>query len=194
MSSASPSATSRPESQGSGRLLSLREIVAGLEAEGVWPLTPRPRRPLEAAWVEMISRHEWQWFGTFTFREEVHPEKADKLFRLWCALLDESHIGKRWRKHPDKRLQWVRGLEWQKRGVLHYHALIRNLPAYRDGLEDRQRCAAEWDKLAGFAYILPVAEIGGVAGYISKYCSKGGEVDFSFNCTPQARLFDGRAG
>jgi hypothetical protein len=173
---------------------SLAAIVAGMEQDGVWPLTPRRRHPLEQGWVEMISRTPWQWFGTYTFREEVHPEKADKLFRLWCALLDERHLGKRWRKHPERRLMWVRGLEWQKRGVLHYHALIRNLPAYRDGFDARQLAADEWDRLAGFAYIVPVEEIGGVAGYISKYCSKGGEVDFSFNCTTQARLFDGRPG
>jgi len=194
MSAHTPADLKSPgEVKASPGLLSLRAVVAGLEREGVWPLSPRPRRPLESAWVEMIQRHDWQWFATFTFREEVHPEKADKLFRLWCALLDEMHLGKNWsrKNKAPHRLQWVRGLEWQKRGVLHYHALIRNLPPYRDGLEHRQFCAGEWDKLAGFAYILPVAEIGGVAGYISKYCSKGGEVDFSFNVTPQARLLDG---
>jgi hypothetical protein len=91
-------------------------------------------------------------------------------------------------------VQWVRGLEWQKRGVLHYHALIRNLPPYMDGLKDRQHWAGEWDKLAGFAYILPIAEIGGVAGYIAKYCSKGGEVDVSFNLSAQPRLFNALTG
>jgi hypothetical protein len=168
-------------------------MIASMERDGAWPLTPVPSKSvsLRSAWVELISRHDWQWFGTFTFREEVHPEKADKLFRLWCAFIDEAHLGsKKWYRPNQRknRLQWVRGLEWQKRGVLHYHALIRNLPAYRDGFDDRQLWAGKWDYLAGFALLLPVAEIGGVAGYIAKYCAKGGEVDVCPQLSPQPRL------
>jgi hypothetical protein len=169
--------------------------VAGLEAEGAWPLSPRPRRsPLQEGWVDLIARHDWQWFGTYTFREEVHPEKADKLFRLWCALLDESHLGPTWHKKSKRkhRLQWVRGLEWQKRGVLHYHALLRNLPAYQDGAADRLAWGEVWNKYAGIARIYPVSEVGGVAGYIAKYCAKGGEVDICDQLSPQPRLSGAR--
>lgn len=172
-------------------LLSLREVISGLEAEGVWPLSPRPRQsPLQSAWVELIARHDWQWFGTYTFREAVHPEKADKLFRLWCALLDESHLGPHWHKKSKRnhRAQWVRGLEWQKRGVLHYHALIRNIPPYMDGASQRLVWGEEWNRLAGIARIHPVADIGGAAGYISKYCAKGGQVDICDMLSPQTRI------
>jgi hypothetical protein len=156
----------------------------------------RTRRPIEAAWVSLIQRHDWQWFGTFTFREEVHPESADKLFRLWCARCDESFLGKTWHKQTrrDERMQWVRGLEWQKRGVLHYHALLRNIPAYRDGYDSRLSFSSLWNELAGFAYVVPVEESGGVAAYISKYCAKGGQVDVCANLravaspAPQPRL------
>jgi len=192
MSASLPPASGPVGRKASPGPVSLAGVIAGMEREGTWPLSPVPSKSvaLQSAWVELISRHDWQWFGTFTFREEVHPEKADKLFRLWCALVDESHLGSTWhRKSQQKnRLQWVRGLEWQKRGVLHYHALIRNLPAYRDGFSDRLTWAGKWNELAGFGLICPVAEIGGAAGYISKYCAKGGEVDVCPALTPQPRL------
>lgn len=193
--SPSPAQGSSPSPVAAGEgLFSLADVVARLSSGNEWPLSSRPSpSPLQSAWVDLISRYDWQWFGTFTFREAVHPEKADKLFRLWCALVDEAHLGKNlWHKESRRldRLQWVRGLEWQKRGVLHYHALVRNLPAYRDGYDSRQSWASEWERLAGFALLLPVAEIGGAAGYIAKYCAKGGEVDVCsvLSKSPQPRL------
>jgi len=170
----------QPRSSNRPGLLSLRETVAGLESEGVWPLSPSSKSvPLVSGWSDFLTRYDWQWFGTFTFREEVHPEKADKLFRLWCALLDESLLGRNWWRPQKKklRLQWIRGLEWQKRGVLHYHAMFRNLPAYCTGFETRLMWAAEWDKLAGFAKIEAPESQQDCVAYVAKYCSKGGEVD-----------------
>jgi len=193
MPAPTPTQPLRPTAKAAG-LISLRQVVAELESEGVWPLTPRSARPsLHEGWVEFITRHNWQWFCTFTFREEVHPEKADKLFRLWCALLDESILGRYWHRKNKRymRVQWVRGLEWQKRGVLHYHALLRNIAPYRDGSTDRLFWAEEWNRLAGIARIYPVDDVAGAAGYISKYCAKGGEVDFCAALSPQVRLFNG---
>ena len=178
-------------------LLSLRETVATLESEGVWPLAPAPKSaPLLDGWSSFLTRFDWQWFGTFTFREEVHPEKADKLFRLWCALLDESNLGAGWWRPQKKkhRVQWIRGLEWQKRGVLHYHALLRNLPAYRIGLQDRQHWASEWDRLAGFSKLETPESQDDCASYVAKYCSKGGQVDVCPSLTNKDAKVTRRSG
>src|SRR5688572_27180330 len=42
-----------------------------------------PTRELVEAWVEFLSRWEWDWFLTLTFRSNVHPEAAEKAFRLF---------------------------------------------------------------------------------------------------------------
>jgi len=165
------------------RRLSLVDIARALEDTGALP-TESDAVPLKTCWANFISGWEFQWFCNFTFREKVHPEQADKQFRLWVARLDEANIGGSWhRPHKrKKRATWIRGLEWQKRGVLHYHALVGNLPPYRTSEIDRLVWMERWEKqtdICGFSRIFPVTEQFGVAEYISKYCAKGGEVDVS---------------
>jgi hypothetical protein len=137
-------------------------------------------RPIEKAWVEFLSVHPWQWFGTFTYKDPIHPEAADKQFRLWTRHLDEMN-GVQQRKPRDhaRRCIWVRGLEWQKRGVLHYHALIGRIPAFQ-GRGYRELASADWQSLSGgFAFIEQIQQTEGAIAYVSKYTRKGGEVDFS---------------
>lgn len=165
---------------------------AFLLPESVAPgTTPGPRRavefgvsPLQKAWVQFLQPYPWQWFATFTFAAAIHPEAADKKFRYWLRLLNEQNVGPSWRR-PNKAkqcAQWVRGLEWQKRDVLHYHALIGNVPPFA-GRVVRDHWCDVWRFLdhAGFAFIKPIADTGGVVGYIAKYVSKGGEIDVSRN-------------
>ena len=154
--------------------------IAPILREGV----ERKRSGLESGWVEFISRSDWQWFATFTFKDETHPETADKSFKYWCRLLDESNGYKSGTKSTHiRRCTWVRGLEWQKRGVVHFHALIGNLPWDIDTRTSRSFWQEAWCTMlkVGIARIHPVEDVGGVAGYISKYCAKGGEVDLSPN-------------
>src|SRR5215831_9804053 len=44
--------------------------------------TPVDRDALRDAWIALLGRWEWEWFCTFTFRDMVHPEAADKRFRV----------------------------------------------------------------------------------------------------------------
>jgi hypothetical protein len=44
--------------------------------------TPVDRQALRDAWIALLGRWEWEWFCTFTFRDMVHPEAADKRFRV----------------------------------------------------------------------------------------------------------------
>lgn len=146
---------------------------------------------LHEAWTEFISTQDYQWFVTFTFKEEIHPEAADKLFRVWINKLNRSLYGQRWRKHPPYGVKWVRALEWQKRGVLHYHALIANV-----GYQSRELWAAVWTELgvdskAGFIKIDQYNEaLGGAEAYLSKYVAKGGQVDISPNFQEQNQIPD----
>lgn len=135
---------------------------------------------LPAAWAELMGRHEWEWFVTLTFRESKHPEAADKCWRYWVRCLDRSLLGPRaLRDHPERGTVWVRGLEWQRRDVVHFHALMQ----WEGGLDTkagRFDWMREWERIGGgMARIFPVRSQVEAARYVSKYVTKGGEVDLS---------------
>lgn len=135
---------------------------------------------LAAAWAVFLSRFAWQWFCTFTFRESPHPEAADKLFRLFVGEINVSLHGQRWRHHHGGGVYWVRALEWQKREVLHYHALMGDVEDL-NASERRLKWMDRWNELAGFAKIERPNGVGAVSNYVSKYVAKGGEIDLSRN-------------
>lgn len=168
------SAFSLPEGRGG-------ELATGDKSVSVMNARESGRSVLSAAWVELLGRYEWAWFATFTFKEEVHPEAADKRFRVWASQLAESYLGRNWRRKKERAPQWVRGLEWQKRHVLHYHALVTNLPRQYINRDWRSLWAAAWFNLGntGFARIDPCNGRDEVYEYLSKYVTKGGEIDFS---------------
>ena len=130
-------------------------------------------------WEALLDRYHWDWFATFTFKDEVHPEAADKVFRVWMSKLQRSVAGVKWHTKPERTVRWARGLEWQKRGVLHYHALL----FHRQGLNQvahRRTWQDTWEQLTGaFAQIRVCDSATAARAYIAKYCGKGGEVDLS---------------
>jgi hypothetical protein len=138
---------------------------------------------MKAAWVEFLSRYEWAWLFTATFQSEIHPEAANKKFRVWASLLAESYLGRGWRRKHKRAPVWVRGLEWQRRAVLHYHALVTNIPRSYVEFETRKLYCDVWAALdnAGFAWCDPCTGRDGAAAYLTKYVVKGGEIDFSSN-------------
>jgi hypothetical protein len=133
--------------------------------------TPVDRAGLRDAWIAFLGRWEWEWFCTFTFRDMVHPEAADKRFRLLLSEANRVLYGHRWHKHGGG-LRWVRALEYQKRDVIHYHALV-------GGVRDLRRLTwmDRWYELAGIARIEPITTTAAVVRYVSKYVVKGGEID-----------------
>jgi hypothetical protein len=135
---------------------------------------------LASAWALFLSRFTWQWFCTFTFREAPHPEAADKVFRVFTNELNRSIDGKRWASKPDAGVYWVRALEWQKREVLHYHALMSHVCDLNAGAR-RLSWMDRWNELAGFAKIERPIGTAAVSNYVSKYVAKGGEIDLSAN-------------
>ncbi len=173
-----PSGTSR--SLGSS-FVQVGDLVQPI-ASGLRESVRRERLPIESAWVHFLSKYEWQWFATFTFKDATHPEAADKRYRFWTRLLDDSNgVDPRKPKTSKRRCMWVRGLEWQKRDVLHFHALIGNLPFELTARVRRDLWEQAWLLMGntGFAQIRAIHEVGGVAGYVAKYCAKGGEIDLS---------------
>ena len=149
--------------EGSGAT-SCRDAAAMVEARS------RVER-VRDGWIELLSRLEWEWFATLTFREHTHPESAEKRFRMWVSELNRQAYGVRWAKRR-VMATWVRALEYQLRGVLHFHALLR-------GVGEVRRLAAmdRWFALAGIARVVPVRQQEAVRAYCSKYVVKGGELE-----------------
>lgn len=157
-------------------------------------IDPNPENELPLAWANLIGLYPWQWFATFTFRDRVHPEYADKQFRLWVSKLNRQIGGNHWYREKDTRAcKWIRGLELQKRGVIHFHALFYHV-------EDLNVKARRLDfidlwamQLAGTSHNPLPHELKGncrieeprchedVSQYVSKYVTKDGEIDVSDN-------------
>ncbi len=128
-------------------------------------------------YTEMLMRPAWgwDWFGHLTFREAIHPEAADKVFNKWVHEINRRVFGVRyWNRKETDGVLWARGLEMQKREVIHYHFLMSRVPGDLKRLEMMDA----WDKIAGYARIKPYEPSKGAEQYISKYVAKGGEVDF----------------
>lgn len=129
-------------------------------------------------WIALLGRYSWDWFVTMTFRGDyVHPESADKKWRLWVSKLNRQLYGPRWYKKRQE-IHWVRALEPQKRGVLHYHALMTH-PHDLNVLFRRLTEMDNMNTIAGYSRIYRPDRQGAVAGYCAKYTSKGGELDVS---------------
>ena len=131
------------------------------------------KKELADAYGEFINDWPWDWFGTFTFREAIHPESANKIFNRYTHYLNRSMYGVRYTNRPNDGAIIVRGSEWQGRGVLHYHALIGRIAK---GVR-RFEWMEQWNKMAGFARIYPYNPNRGARYYLGKYVIKGGQID-----------------
>jgi hypothetical protein len=89
--------------------------------------------------------------------------------------------GHHWLKH-DQGIEWARTLEYQERGVLHYHVLLAGV----SGLRPRD-CAALWYARGGLANIGPIRNTVAALRYVSKFVLQGGELDFEPRMRPPQR-------
>ena len=120
------------------------------------------------------------WFCTFTFAVPPHPESATKKFNYWLNELNKELYGKAYKKFPEKGVYWVLALEYHKSGVLHFHALLGDIKDLNTSVL-RLKYMDLWKELAGFCKIEKIENDDLVRNYISKYTSKGGEIDLSEN-------------
>ena len=186
-------------------LRSLNDVCADLDL-GV---NPNPVNMLPDAWTQFLMSYQWQWFVTLTFRDSTHPEAADKLFRVWVSRLNRLLLGNGYRRKPQSCIHWVRGLELQKRGVIHFHALmysvedlnvkLRRLDAMDDWakLVSRTKHNPLPHELKGTARIETPESQENVSDYTAKYCVKDGQIDVSDNLPAkprtQAQFFGSRS-
>jgi hypothetical protein len=93
-----------------------------IEVFSVYNDIPDNSTALRNTWITSLQPWQREWFCTFTFREIVHPESADKRFHLFISMVNPELYGPRWHK-KSLGVQWVRALEFQ-------HGNTRTLTAH----------------------------------------------------------------
>lgn len=159
------------------------QLLAQLEREN----HNRQGERLARAYADLVTVFPWQWFCHFTFKPTqttkhggVHPEFADKAFRLFVSSINRAIWGPRWAKKRVGGVVWARGQEFHKDGRIHFHAVM----AADDDLNQLQRrmdWVDWWFQRFGIARITPPSSIDDCCSYICKYVAKDGEVDLSQN-------------
>jgi len=132
------------------------------------------------AFGEWLSRPDWQWYTTHTFRDNyVSLKTADRHWQSWLNSLTQACKVK-----GLERPFYFRVVEFQDRGTPvgdirgtpHYHSLI-------GGVGDIRRLLFKdiWE-LYGFARVEAYDKNKGANFYVGKYLTKGnGEMRFSHN-------------
>jgi hypothetical protein len=127
------------------------------------------RGQLSVAWGQFLSQFVWDWFLSLTFREDVKSFRAHRLFGYFVRDLE---------KDAGIPIFWFRADEiGPQGGRFHLHALIGNVAHLR-----RMTWVDRWNRLAGYARILPFNERKGAAYYCAKYVTKqNGDWELSNN-------------
>jgi hypothetical protein len=145
---------------------------------------------LEDAWADFLDRlGPWEWYTTHTFREEIHPEQADRRYNRFIRNINQALFGKRF-VEQGKGIYHVKAIEYQRRGVIHFHTLMGG------GVSKLRRLTWMdiWYEDNGQARIEPYDPNRGARGYLSKYVSKGGQIDIHLPPWKQKQLAcNGRA-
>jgi hypothetical protein len=133
-------------------------------------------------------RERWQWFCTLTFNTEhrlstggMLPEKADKAFRWFLLQINVGLYGRRFDRKPHGGLIWARGTEMHKSGRPHFHAVVAAPDQDLNQACQRYAWHELWYREFGRNQIEQPRSQEEVAGYVSKYVAKEGEIDLSHN-------------
>ncbi len=124
-------------------------------------------------WVDFIKKLDiqiggWEWFGTWTFREDTHPESAVKAYMRLQHQINRKGYGVKYWKDKTLGMSSILAVERQKRGVLHFHSLDGGTRDFR-----RMEAMDRWYSMAGIARVFPFRRRGGAEKYVAKYILKG---------------------
>jgi len=109
------------------------------------------RKRLMNAWAEWLDR-EWCWWGTFTFRRNVHPYSGKKIFEKFFSDV----------KCDATYFIVIAPNDYRYGG--HIHALIGNLVDLNPW-----RIMKVWELRHGYARIQPYNKAKGARHYIGKH-------------------------
>lgn len=116
----------------------------------------------------------WKLLVTLTFKDPIPPEPAFNIWRRLVRLLNERSFGRHYTRIVGHAyFSYVLGIEYQRRAVVHFHALV-DKPLNFD-LVHRW-----WQRAAGFVWIEQIEHWEKAILYVTKYVTKGGELKLYF--------------
>jgi len=157
------------------------------------PFIPSASPPaVRQAWIQLLSRYQWQCFATLTWRTAAGREQVERDFKTWVSRwmgnvavslqIAEWHISKGGNVHlrghwPHQRARgrenyvWVLGIEPHRTGRLHAHALIKFPDTFGEvRLSEGWELWKDWH---GLARLEPPRGQDDAVAYVSKYVIKG---------------------
>ena len=112
----------------------------------------------------------WKWFLTLTTRDILTRDQIEHLWFYLVRVMNSDLFGHHYtRIVGHSYFSYCVGFEYQQRGALHLHALV-------DQNINLNLVHAVWKKMAGFAWVRPVDDLGRAVDYLAKYVSKGGDL------------------
>ncbi len=118
----------------------------------------------------LASLKIWRVFLTLTFKNPIAPEPAFQIWRRLVRILNQKSFGPHYtRLVHHSYFSYVLGLEYQRRDVVHFHALV-DKPLNFDLIH------RWWNRAAGFAWIDQIEHYDKAIHYVTKYVIKGGEL------------------
>jgi len=118
-------------------------------------------------WI--LSLANWKVSLTLTFRDEKPNDVAVAYFKRLVRELNKEVFGKRYTKIvKHSYFSYALGIEYQTRGVIHFHALV-------DRPVNFKKIHTLWNDWAGFAWIGNIRNQYDCVRYIAKYNLKGGK-------------------
>jgi len=138
----------------------IQRILRGRDVETV------AREMEHAEWVQGLA--SWDIFFTGTFRWTCSEASAQRIFERWVGKVQPG-------------VPTLYGLDPNPSGDggHHVHGLLASSDAYRKALWE------DWFNRYGRARLEPIANIGGVSGYVAKYPLTGARWWNVLNCTNQ---------
>lgn len=124
--------------------------------------------------TDWLAQRKWLVFLTLTFKNETEPEIALKLVKELIRKLNECVYGEHYLNYVDHSyFSYMIGIEFQKRGVIHFHILI-------DRPVNFLVIHTFWNSRAGFADPQLIRDSINSVYYVTKYCAKSGEIEPPF--------------
>lgn len=115
------------------------------------------------------------WVSDISYNKDAQERFARQQYLIWIRKVNESIYGRRFRERG-LGVDNVYGMEFQKRGVIHLHALLKGIPKE----VSMEHWAKTWwheHENNGYATIEAYNPQLGAVGYLGKYIVKGGQVD-----------------
>jgi len=126
------------------------------------------------AWCNFLSKIKWEVFITFTFVSKVHPEAAEKMLHKYFHILNCEIYGKNYSRR-DVHLLWFGSLEYQRRGVIHFHCLVKNIP-FPYNYRRLQKMWLDLGANNGWTKVERILDLPACMAYVLKYVVKDGEI------------------